>query len=262
RFSDLRELGITGLNMRGGDMETILPVAAKEGFEVHSWIWALCHPYGKTMEEHPEWYMINRNRVSCIDKPPYVGYYRWLCPTKPEVQEYMKQRVLNLCKYDGLAAVHLDYIRYPDVILPVNIQPKYNLVQDKEYPEYDFCYCEDCRKAFKEKEGIDPLELEDPPSHIAWNEFRLNSVVQLVNMLADTAHQNGKKISAAVFPTPEIAITLVRQDWPRWNVDEIFPMMYHRDYNEDVEWIGEATLLDVKALKNSKTRLFSGMIIN
>jgi hypothetical protein len=34
----------------------------------------------------------------------------------------------------------LDYVRYPDVILGADLQPKYNIVQDTELPEYDYGY--------------------------------------------------------------------------------------------------------------------------
>jgi len=257
-----RGLGITGLNLSGGDLEKLLPVADEEDFEIHSWIWVTCYPNKKVMEEHPEWYMVNGNGISCIKEPAYVDYYRWLCPTKPEVQEYIKKRVEDLLQYESLAAVHLDYIRYPDVILPVNIQPRYNLVQDRELPEFDYCYCEDCRKAFKEKEGIDPLDLPDPAKNEEWRKFRLDSIVDLVNMLAETVHEAGKKLSAAVFPTPDIARNLVRQDWPRFNLDDIFPMMYHRDYREDVNWIGKTTHTDVQTIQGTSKNLYSGMIIN
>ncbi len=65
---------------------------------------------------------------------------------------------------NGLGSYHLDYIRYPDVILPVALWPKYNLVQDKEYPEFDFCYCDVCRDEFKNASGVDPKAIADPPS--------------------------------------------------------------------------------------------------
>jgi uncharacterized lipoprotein YddW (UPF0748 family) len=193
------------------------------------------------MQEHPDWFSISRNGESSLEKPPYIKQYKWLCPTTPAVREYMVNRVTDLAKSEGLAGVHLDYIRYPDVILPIGIQPKYNLVQDKEYPEFDFCYCSVCRESFKKQEGIDPLELTDPPSSEAWKKFRYNSLTELVNQCCQAVHQQGKLITAAVFPSPDIARTIVRQDWPKWDMDAILPMMYHEYYNEGIDWIKKVT---------------------
>jgi len=69
------------------------------------------------MNEHSSWYVVNGKGESSIDKPAYVDDYNRLCPSNPEVVEFMKKRVQELCAIDGLAGVHLDYIRYPDVVL-------------------------------------------------------------------------------------------------------------------------------------------------
>ncbi len=254
-LSDFRSAGIDGL-LLGGGYEQVVPIAREEGIEVHAWMWTLNN--GGMQKEHPEWYTVSRNGVSVVDKPPYVDYYKWLCPSRPEVHEYLKQRVANLAQMDGLAGVHLDYIRYCDVILPIALQPKYKLVQDKEYPEFDFCYCSACRQTFKNQEGVDPLELPDPPASTAWRKYRWDSVTKIVNTLADVVHDHKKIISAAVFPTPELARRLVRQDWPRWNLDAVFPMIYHSFYNEPLDWIEMATREGVTSLPSHRP-LYSGV---
>ena len=50
---------------------------------------------------------------------------------------------------EGLESVHLDYVRFPDVILGADLQPKYGIVQDKELPEYDYGYHPIARKNLK-----------------------------------------------------------------------------------------------------------------
>lgn len=57
----------------------------------------------------------------------------------------------------------------------------------------------------------------------------------------------GKRISAAVFPTPAIARRLVRQAWDEWSLDTVFPMIYQNFYEEPVSWIETATREDVAA---------------
>ena len=119
---------------------------------------------GSALEEHPEWYAVNRRGESTAEKSPYVPYYRFLCPSRGAVGEFLAQQFRELTRLP-VQGLHFDYIRYPDVILPVALWSKYNLVQDREYPEFDFCYCDVCRASFKRQEGIDPLGLDDPSQH-------------------------------------------------------------------------------------------------
>ena len=134
-FSTLRSHHIDAVLIYGDKKEDILsliPLANREGLEIHHWFRSLECVDEEIMNEHPDWFTVSRNGDSSLDKPPYIPQYKWLCPTKPEVREYMVNRVSDSAETDGLTGVHLDYIRYIDVILPVGLQAKYNLVQDKE----------------------------------------------------------------------------------------------------------------------------------
>ena len=137
---------------------------------------------------------------------------------------------------------------------------KYDLVQDREYPDFDFCYCQVCRQTFEQQSGRDPMELPDPTSDEEWRAFRWNSVTGLVEQLAATVQAEGKPISAAVFPTPSLARRLVRQAWDEWPLDAFFPMIYQRFYEEDVPWVATATAQGVAALPPA-TPLFSGLYL-
>ena len=77
---------------------------------------------------------------------------------------------------------------------------------------------------------------------------------------ADEVHRRQNRITAAVFPTPAIAKTLVRQDWTRWPVDAVLPMIYNGFYKEDVAWIERATREGVSAL-GGRIPLYSGLYI-
>ena len=144
--------------------------------------------------------------------------------------------------------MHLDYIRYPDVILPSGLWAKYGLVQDHEMPEYDFCYCDVCRAAFRRQAGRDPLDLADPAADAEWLAYRWNSITAVVREPSAVVRARGKEISAAVFPTPSLARKLVRQAWDQWPLDRVFPMLYHRFYEEDIAWIGRSAAEGVRAL--------------
>jgi hypothetical protein len=215
---------------------------------------------GENTTVHPEWYAVSRSGKSTADQPPYVDYYKFLCPSREPVREYLAGLVGELSSVPGLGSVHLDYIRYPDVILPVALWPKYNLVQDKEYPDFDFCYCVVCRERFHAQSGVDPRALDDPPAHQAWLQYRYDTITAMVKQLAAIVHANGTRVTAAVFPSPSIAKTLVRQDWTRWDVDAVLPMLYHGFYNEPVEWIERATREGVDAL-GGRIPLYGGLYL-
>jgi len=239
RFARVRRAGVRGVLVSGGDTGVLSDAARAEGLEFHRWIWTLNRNGDAwARETHPEWFTVSRDGDSSLEKPPYVDYYRWVCPTREPVREYLRGVVDELAADDRIDGVHLDYVRHCDVILPVGLWSKYDLVQDREYPEFDFCYCEVCRAAFRDQTGRDPMELPGPPSDEAWRRFRWDSVTGCVEVLAAAARARGKPITAAVFPTPALARKLVRQAWDEWPVDAVFPMLYHRFYEEDIPWIG------------------------
>jgi uncharacterized lipoprotein YddW (UPF0748 family) len=259
RFEKFRESGIQAVLFSGVNPK-VFALAKEQGLETHAWTWTLCRGDKNLLDQHPDWYGVSRLGDSTAKKPPYVGYYHFLCPSHEEVQNHLVRLFSDLADTPNLDGVHLDYIRYPDVILPVALWKQYNLVQNEELPQFDFCYCAVCRAAFKKQAGVDPLELPDPPKDKTWRQFRYDSVTRLVNRLAETAHQKGKQATAAVFPTPSIARKLVRQDWAEWKLDAVLPMTYHSFYNEKVEWIEPAVKEGVTALPPTRP-LYAGLYL-
>ena len=51
---------------------------------------------------------------------------------------------------------------------------------------------------------------------------------------------------------------MVRQDWGKWNLDIVFPMVYHNFYTGDISFISDCTLENVRD-KNPMTTLYCGM---
>ncbi len=261
RFARFRAAGISGVLVGGGDTTTLADAAHAEGLRFHRWTWIMNRSSDDWVKKnHPEWFDVNRKGESSLDHPPYVPYYQWLCPTRPEVREYLRGVVDEVATHPGVDGVHLDYIRHPDVILPRGLWSKYRLVQDHEMPEYDFCYCEVCRTAFRAQSATDPLQLPDPSADQAWREFRWNSITGVVRELSGAVRGRGKQITAAVFPTPTIARKLVRQAWDQWPLDAVFPMLYHGFYEEDIPWIGRAAREGVRALPATEP-LYAGLYL-
>ncbi|MFO7845339.1 MAG: family 10 glycosylhydrolase [Balneolaceae bacterium] len=260
RLENLKKAGVDGI-LPSSNYKKWISLAEDFDLDVHAWFVTLQRGSDDYLiENHPDWFMVNRKGDSSVDKPAYVDYYKWLCPTRPAAQEYILDKVNEILQIDEIKSVHLDYIRFPDVILPIQLQPTYDIVQDKEYPEYDYCYCSACRQAFQDQHGADPMDLNDPAEHETWNHFRYNRITHLVNRIATVVHDQGKLLSAAVFPTPDIARSLVRQNWPSWNLDLVFPMMYHNFYHKPTRWIGEAVQQCLRELP-ATTKLFSGVYL-
>jgi len=261
RFGGLRRAGIEAVLVSGGATSMLSDAARANGLAFHRWIWTLNRSGDAAVKAaHPDWFTVSRNGDSSLITPPYVGYYQWLCPTRRAVREYLQGVAGDLAADPAIDGVHLDYIRHCDVILPVGLWPKYGLVQDHEMAQFDFCYCRACREAFAAESGRDPATLADPAADDAWRRFRWNGVTRLVADLARAVHARGKLVTAAVFPTPDLARRLVRQAWDEWPVDAVFPMLYHGFYNENLSWIGRSVREGVAALGSGRA-LYAGLYL-
>lgn len=264
-FSKLEQAGFHEVLINtGGNSELlkkITPLAKSYDLDVHAWMFTMNRPGDTLSLKHPDWYTVSRDGKSCYDTRPYVNYYQWLCPSREDAVNHVLSLVRQLAEVPEIKSVHLDYIRFVDVFLPIGLLPKYDLIQNTELPEYDFCYCEVCRAKFKAQHHRDPLDLEHPELDVEWRQFRLNAIRNVVNQAYEIAHQNKKELTSAVFPYPTMAANMVRQRWDKWNVDRVYPMLYHNFYKEPLEWIGFATQQGVNDLKAKQTVLSSGVYV-
>jgi len=262
-FDDLEEKGIDALMYNGGhDPETyerVGQLAHDAGLEFHAWIPTMVQSY--TEELDSSWYAVNRKGESALTDPAYVPYYTFLCPNREGVYQFLENLYTDVAQVEQVDGIHLDYIRFPDVILARGLWEKYDLVMDREYPRFDYCYCDSCVTDFKEQTGIDILEVEDPAKVEEWKQFRYDLITDIVNRLSKAVHAKGKEISAAVFPGPNsVAKRIVRQEWDQWNLDAFYPMNYNDFYLEDTEWVGDVTREGVEAI-DGKGEFYSGLFI-
>lgn len=262
-FEDLKSKGIDVLMYNGGQNPEVYKrvgkIAKAAGLGFHTWIPTMNQGHKDAIK--PEWYAVNRKGESSYDKPAYVSHYHFLCPSRVGVQEFLKTMYGKITDVADVDAIHLDYIRFPDVILARGLWEKYGLVMDKEYPAYDYCYCDTCISNFKEQSGIDIKTVEDPTQVEEWKQFRYDLITNIVKQITDVVHSKGKKINGAVFPGPNSqAKKLVRQEWDKWSLDSYFPMNYNDFYSEGPKWIGEVTKEAVTALQNKKP-VISGLFI-
>lgn len=255
-FKKAYDCGISAVLFEGYD-ERIYRLCHDAGLESHYWNWTLNRH--ELVESHPEWYAVSRTGKSCAEEPPYVGYYHFLCPTHQEVIDYLVDDFVQKSQLPYVDGMHLDYVRYPDIILPVDLWKTYGLEQTTEAPEFDFCYCDSCRHHFEQRFGYDPMNTDYPMASPAWLSFRYNAVTHLVKAIDQEMEKSRTFLSAAVFPTPDMARKMVRQDWDHWGIDAYFPMIYNGFYREGVAWIGQAVQDCVDAVQG-RAFIYAGVM--
>lgn len=255
-FNLLKDCGISAVLFESYE-EDIYRLCQEAGLEAHYWKWTLNR--SELLDVYPEWFAVNKLGESSHDKPAYVDYYRFLCPYQDGVAEYLAKEYVKEANLPYVSGVHLDYVRFPDIVLPVSLWKNYGIEQTQEHPEYDYCYCEVCRTKFKEQTGKDPLELKYPMENQSWINFRLDGITHVVNHITKAIKADNKPISSAVFPGPSMAKKMVRQDWGNWSLDAYFPMIYNGFYYEGPEWIGRSVKESVETV-NGRAKIYAGLM--
>lgn len=236
-------------------LERLLPLVKAAGLDAHAWIHVLRCNVPQIMEHHPSWFSVSRSRKSSLTHPPYVAHYKWLCPSRPEVHDFVASIAEELAAFEQLDGIHLDFIRHPDVFLPPKLRQARGLPADVEVADYDFCYCDYCRAEFRACHGRDPGGQGDAE----WAAYRCRAVSCIVSTIF--RHREPKLLTAAVFPTPTLARRMVRQEWELWPLDGVMPMLYHSFYHAPVSWIAEAAAEGVAALAG-RTSLYAGLLMS
>jgi uncharacterized lipoprotein YddW (UPF0748 family) len=259
----IADCGIRGVMLHTAtpdEFRAAVPVARRHGIRLYAWLWTVNSgndPY--ILQNHPDWLSVNRRGESLYDTPAYVNYYKFLCPALPEVREYLRNKVRAYCEIDGLEGVAIDYHRFVDVILPEALWAKYDIVQDKEYPEWDYGYHPAMLEKFQQLHGYDPHAQDDPSADTLWLQFRCDQITECANEIADVVHSFGKTMAASPFPTPSMSKKMVRQEWNKWNLDIVFPMVYHIYYTGTIDFIEECNRENA-ATKRPSTALYCGLI--
>jgi len=259
RYQGYKDAGVRGIFFESYSKKHY-QIAKEHGLEVHRWMWTMNRGEKELLEKHPEYYAVSRSGKSCATQPPYVGYYRFLCPSHPDVPAYLEEKAREQLEKEDVDGLHLDYIRYPDVILPVNLWENYQLDQSTELPDYDFCYSTFSKEAFLRETGINIDKVDRPEQSLSWRSFRYRQITNIANRICNAAKDYKKPVTAAVFPTPDLARRIVRQDWANWDLSGVFPMIYHGFYKEPVQWIGTAVEEGVRAL-HGRFPLYAGLYL-
>ena len=264
-FTHMEEAGLDAVMLHAASAEDYrkdVEIARRHGITVYAWVWTLNPPRQERpqlMAEHPDWFSVNRNGESTLTYKAYVNSYKFLCPALPEVREYLVQKVKDICAIEGVEGICIDYCRLVDCVLPISLAYNYGLFQDGEvFPEYDFGYHPAMIGKFKAAYGYDPREQDDPTRDEVWRQFRCDQVTEVANLICDTAHAAGKRVTASPFSAAGVARFMVFQDWGKWNLDIVHPMAYTDFYTMDPSFAYDATLANQSA-KGDGTTLMCGL---
>jgi len=222
----------------------LIPRAHAAGLRVHAWVNVLSLA-GNTRSElltllGREIVLVDRFGRSILDYPkldlpePDRKYYRmgtpavWLDPAAPGVAEHLAATFAELLvRYPDLDGLHLDYIRYPDV-LPFIPGSRFGV-------GLDFGYGAATRARFRAETGLEAPFGNSLANANRWDSWRRDQVTRLVARVRGAAAEvrAGVAISAAVWAYADRAYLALGQDWRGWLeaglVDFAVPMAYTVD---------------------------------
>ena len=227
------------------DALTILVRRAQErGFRVHAWVNVLSlasntdAPILRDLGK--EIVSVDQKGRSVLDFPgfevpaPDRGWYRmgtpavWLDPAAPGVAQRLAATFDELlARYPTLDGLHLDYIRYADV-LPFTPGTRFGV-------GLSFGFGEASRARFQQETGLlAPFgaSLQNGNRFDDWRRQQLTSLVAAIATGARTTRP-GVEVSAAVIADAERAYLVDFQDWVGWldsaHIDFAVPMLYTLD---------------------------------
>jgi len=220
------------------------------GLRVHAWVNVLSlasHRDAKIVAQvGRDAVLVDQRGRSILDYPkldvpePDRRYYRmgtpavWLDPAAPGVAAYLAATFAELMtRYPELDGLHLDYIRYPDV-LPFSPGSRFGV-------GLDFGYGESTRARFQAETGLAaPFgdDLRNANRWDAWRRDKMSELVRELRMAVRSAQPEAPEreqplLSAAVGTYFERVYLAEAQDWKGWIDDGLLefavPMAYTLD---------------------------------
>jgi uncharacterized lipoprotein YddW (UPF0748 family) len=214
------------------------------GLRVHAWVNVLSLSKNReaplVRDLGRDAVLVDQRGRSLLDYPefevpaPDGAYYRmgtpglYLDPAAIGLAERLAAAFAELVKrHPELDGLHLDYIRFPDV-LPFAPGSRFGV-------GLDFGHAPSTRALFRDQTGLEAPGPDSRDNAEAWDAWRREQVTALVAAIrsAASAARPGLEISAAVIPYADRAYHSLYQDWRRWLEDGLLEfavaMVYTRD---------------------------------
>ncbi len=225
-------------------LEVLIARAHAQGLRVHAWVNVLSlakNPEAPILKRlGTDAAMVDQHGRSVLDYPdfdlpqPDRAWYRmgtpavWLDPATPGVGEALSATFAELLvKYPSLDGLHLDYIRYADV-LPFTPGARFGV-------GLSFGFGGPARDRFRAETGREApfgTSLRNANQFDDWRREKLTEVVARIAADARKARP-GLEMSAAVIGDRERAYLVDFQHWARWLdlglLDFAVPMLYTLD---------------------------------
>lgn len=225
-------------------LRALVDAAHAQGLRVHAWVNVLSlatHRDGPLLAKFgPDALQVDRDGRSVLDHPGLLaegGERRaaqlgtpavWLDPATPGLAAHLAEVFAELlAKHPELDGLHLDYIRYPDV-LPFTPGARFDV-------GLDFGFGAPARERFRAETGRAAPFARDAQNADAFDDWRRARITEVVATIASRARSTrpGIQVSAAVWAFPSRAYLSLFQDWSRWTseglLDFAVPMAYTRD---------------------------------
>ena len=218
--------------------------AHAQGLRVHAWVNVLSLSSNADApilrDLGPAAAAVDQKGRSVLDYPgfevpePDRRYYRmgtpalWLDPAASGVADRLTATFAELVqRYPELDGLHLDYIRYPDV-LPFSPGTRFGV-------GLSFGFGEGSRARFEAESGLRAPFGSSIANGNRWDDWRRSQLTRLVRGIAAAARSLRPEVtvSAAVLADAERAYLVDFQDWLGWLdeglLDFAVPMLYTRD---------------------------------
>jgi uncharacterized lipoprotein YddW (UPF0748 family) len=235
----------TARDAAGADpLAVLLRDAHAAGLRVHAWVNVLSLAQNRDApllrDLGRDAVLVDQRGRSLLDYPnlevpaPDGAYYRmgtpalWLDPAAIGLTERLAASFSELVtRHPELDGLHLDYIRYPDV-LPFAPGSRFGV-------GLDFGHGKATRALFHEQTGLDAPGPRTRANADAWDAWRRDQLTALVAAIrgAVRAVRPQLEISAAVIPFADRAYLSLLQDWRRWLEDGLLDFVVAMAYTRD-----------------------------
>ena len=225
-------------------LAVLLRDAHAAGLRVHAWVNVLSLSQNREApllrELGRDAVLVDQHGRSLLDypdlevPPPDGAYYRmgtpglYLDPAAIGLTERLAATFAELVTHHPeLDGLHLDYIRFPDV-LPFTPGSRFDV-------GIDFGHSPSTRALFHDETGLEAPGPESLANADAWDAWRRDRVTALVEAIRNAARavQPKLEISAAVIPYADRAYLSLLQDWRRWLDDGLLEFAVAMTYTRD-----------------------------